>query len=171
MKSPFLFHSDQVHASAFVAHNATVLGDVAIGQRSSIWFGAVVRGDTERIEIGDETNVQDLSVLHADPDFPCRLGKRVTVGHAAIVHGAIVEDDVMIGMRAVVLNGAKIGSHSIIAAGCVVPEGMLVPPGSLVMGVPGRIKREITDSDKERISHAADHYAKQGQLFRENVEA
>ena len=166
MKSPFQFRPEQVHESAYIADNATVLGDVKVGQRASIWFGAVARGDTERIAIGDETNVQDLSVLHADPDFPCLLGNRVTIGHGAIVHGAIVEDDVMIGMRAVVLNGAKIGSHSIIAAGCVVPEGMEVPAGSLVMGVPGKVKRETTEADRQRIVHAAEHYAKQGTLFR-----
>jgi carbonic anhydrase/acetyltransferase-like protein (isoleucine patch superfamily) len=149
---------EQIDASVYVAAGAVVLGDVTIAPDASVWFGAVVRGDTERVAIGRATNVQDLCVVHADAGLPCVIGERVTLGHAAIVHGAIIEDDVMIGIRATVLNGAKIGSGSIIAAGAVVPEGMIVPPNSLVMGVPAKIKGETTEAHHDRIRHATEHY-------------
>src|SRR6188768_2160287 len=120
MKTP----APQIDPSAFIAPGAVVLGNVWLGAQSSIWYNAVVRGDTEAIRIGNETNVQDLCCLHADPGFPCTLGDRVTVGHGAIVHGATVEDDVLIGMKAVVMNGAKIGRGSIVAVGAIVLEDM-----------------------------------------------
>jgi carbonic anhydrase/acetyltransferase-like protein (isoleucine patch superfamily) len=143
----------------YIAAGAKIVGDVSLGADSSVWFNAVLRGDPAAIEIGCETNIQDLACLHADPGFPCRLGNRVTVGHAAIVHGATVEDDVLIGMRAVVMNGAHIGHGSLIGVGAVVLEGMQIPPGSVVLGVPAKIKREVTPADQERIRHAAEHYA------------
>lgn len=152
----------------FIAGNAVVLGDVTLAARASVWFGAVVRGDAERICVGRETNIQDLCVLHADPGFPCLIGAQVTVGHAAIVHGAEVEDEVMIGMRSVVMNGARIGTGSIIGAGAIVPEGKQIPPGSVVLGVPGRIVRASTAEDSSRIQKAALHYAKLASHFREN---
>jgi carbonic anhydrase/acetyltransferase-like protein (isoleucine patch superfamily) len=170
MPGKFSFRGDLVAATAYIVDNATVLGDVRIGEHASIWFGAVIRGDTESIRIGDETNVQDLCVVHADPGYPCQLGARVTVGHAAIVHGATVEDEVLIGMRAVVLNGAKIGAGSIIAAGCVVPEGMIVPPHSLVMGMPGKVKRETNEKVRARIARAAAHYVELARQYRGDVE-
>src|SRR5690606_15061158 len=142
--------------SVYIAPSAIVLGDVTIAADASVWFGAVIRGDTERIAIGQATNVQDLCVVHADAGLPCIIGERVTLGHAAIVHGAVVENDVMIGIRATVLNGAQIGSGSIVAAGAVVPEGMIVPPNSLVMGVTAKIKGETTDAHRERIRYAAE---------------
>lgn len=149
---------DQIDGRAWIAPNATVVGDVTIGAESSVWYGAVVRGDSEQVRIGCQTNVQDLCVLHADPGFPCRLGDRVSLGHAAIVHGAIVEDDVMIGMRAVVMNGARIGRGSLVAVGAVVTEGTVIPPGSLVLGVPGKVLREVREQDRQRIQRAAEHY-------------
>jgi carbonic anhydrase/acetyltransferase-like protein (isoleucine patch superfamily) len=152
------FRPELVAASAYLAPGAVVRGDVTVGEESSVWFGAVIRGDAEAVRIGRQTNVQDLAVLHADPGLPCVLGDRVTVGHAAIVHGAIVEDDVMVGIRAVILNGARIGAGSLIAAGAVVPEGMVVPAGSVVMGVPGKVRRQSDERDLERIRHAAEHY-------------
>ncbi len=155
--------------SAFIASNAVVLGDVTIAAQASIWFGAVVRGDAERIYVGRETNIQDLCVLHADPGFPCLIGAAVTVGHAAVVHGAEVEDGVMIGMRSVVMNGACIGTGSIIGAGAIVPEGKQIPPGSVVLGVPGRIVRQATAEDASRIKAAARHYAELGGQFRADV--
>ncbi len=161
------FRDDLVDPTAYIARGAIVLGDVTIGAESSIWFNAVVRGDTEAIRIGSQTNVQDLCVLHADHGFPCILGDRVTVGHSAIVHGATVEDDCMIGMRAVVMNGAKIGKGSLIAVGAVVTEGTEVPAGSLVMGVPGKVCREVTEANRERIVHAALHYVEQAKKFQE----
>jgi carbonic anhydrase/acetyltransferase-like protein (isoleucine patch superfamily) len=159
-------HSPQIDPAAFVAPGAVVLGQVTVGEESSIWYNAVVRGDTEVIRIGRQTNVQDLCCLHADPGFPCTLGDRVTVGHGAIVHGATVEDDVLIGMKAVVMNGAKIGRGSLVAVGAVVLEGMDVPPGSVVMGAPARIKRQLAEKDVARIRHAAEHYVAAAKLLR-----
>ncbi len=158
-------HPEWIDPTAFVAKNATVIGEVHIGGRSSILFGAVLRGDSVPIWIGECTNIQDLVCLHGDAGFPCRLGNRVTVGHGAIVHGAEVEDDVLIGIRAVILNGAKIGRHSIIGAGALIPEGKVIPPRSVVFGVPGRIVREATADDIAMIEHAAKHYVEAGGLY------
>lgn len=152
------FQPELVDPTAFIAAGAVVLGNVTIGAQSSIWFNAVARGDAEAIRIGRETNVQDLSMLHADPGFPCVLGDRVTVGHSAIVHGAVIEDDVLVGMGAVVMNGARIGTGSLIAVRALVLEGMQIPPRSVVMGSPGKVVRQITDRDRELIRHAAEHY-------------
>jgi carbonic anhydrase/acetyltransferase-like protein (isoleucine patch superfamily) len=163
------FRPQQVDATAFLAPGAVVVGDVTIGAESSVWFGAVLRGDADAIRIGRRTNVQDLCVLHADEGFPCTLGDGVTLGHAAIVHGATVEDDVLIGMRAVVMNGARIGIGSLIAVGALVTEGMVIPPGSLVMGLPGKVVRELGDRDRERIRHAAEHYVEMARRYRENA--
>jgi carbonic anhydrase/acetyltransferase-like protein (isoleucine patch superfamily) len=156
-----------INASAYVAPGAVVLGDVTIGEGSSIWFGAVVRGDSAPIQIGRDTNVQDGSIVHADPDFPCTIGDRVTLGHGAIVHGATVEDDCLIGMRATVMNGAKIGRGSIVAVGSIVTEGTEVPPGSVVMGQPAKVKRQVSERDAERIRHAAKHYVAAAKIYRQ----
>jgi carbonic anhydrase/acetyltransferase-like protein (isoleucine patch superfamily) len=147
-----------VDPSAFVAPGARIVGNASIGAESSVWFNAVLRSDGEAIRIGRQTNVQDLCVLHVDIGRPCSLGDRVSVGHGAVVHGAIVEDDVLIGMRAVILNDARIGAGSIVAAGAVVPEGTQVPPGSIVMGVPARVHREAEAKDRERIDYAWRYY-------------
>jgi carbonic anhydrase/acetyltransferase-like protein (isoleucine patch superfamily) len=152
------FHPEKIDPSAFVAPSAVVVGDVTVGAEASLWFGAVVRGDMEAIVIGAQTSVQDGCVIHADAGEPCRIGERVTVGHCAIVHGAIVEDDVLIGMRATVLNGARIGSGSIIAAGALVTPGTVIPPGSLVMGMPGKVVRLTTEADAALIRSSAEHY-------------
>jgi carbonic anhydrase/acetyltransferase-like protein (isoleucine patch superfamily) len=159
------FRAEQIAGTARLAPSATVRGDVWVGERSSIWFQAVVRGDTETVRIGAETNVQDACILHADPGYPCVLGDRVTVGHAAVVHGAQVEDDVMIGMRAVILNGARIGRGSIIGAGALVTEGTIIEPNSLVFGMPGKRVRETTVEQRDRIRQAAEHYVAAAQAF------
>lgn len=151
-------HPELISPCAWVAPSADVVGRVRIGAESSVWYGAVVRGDLEMIEIGDGTNVQDLSLLHTNAGVACRLGDRVTIGHGAIVHGAIVEDDVLIGMRAVVLNHARIGTGSFVAAGSLVPEDMDVPPGWLVWGSPAKLIRPVDENLAERIREAADHY-------------
>lgn len=151
-------HPELISPEAWIAPSADVVGRVRIGSESSIWYGAVVRGDLELIEIGDGTNVQDLSLLHTNAGVPCRLGDRVTIGHGAIVHGAVVEDDVLIGMRAVVLNDARIGSGSFVAAGSLVPEGMEVPPGWLAWGSPAKLIRPVDENLANRIREAADHY-------------
>ncbi len=151
-------HPKWIDPTAWIAETATVLGEVHVGARSSVWFGAVVRGDVEAIRIGDDTNVQDLACLHADPGKPCTLGSRITMGHQAIVHGATVEDECLIGIGAIVLNGAHIGQRSIIGAGALITEGKVIPPRSLVLGMPGKVVREISDADLERILHGYQHY-------------
>jgi carbonic anhydrase/acetyltransferase-like protein (isoleucine patch superfamily) len=144
-----------------------IIGAVTLGEGTSVWYGCVLRADGGTITVGRDVNIQDGSILHADPGFPAVLGDRVSLGHGAIVHGATVEDDVLIGMRATVLNGAVIGAGSLIAAGALVRPGTVVPPGSLVAGVPGQVRRPVTVAETEMISgttpvyrqHAADHRA------------
>lgn len=155
-----------IDPTAWIAPTATVVGEVYLGPQSSIWFGAVLRGDVEPIRIGQQTNVQDLSCLHADPGKPCILGDRVTVGHRAVVHGATVEDECLIGIGAVVLNEAVIGRHSIVGAGAVVTEGKIIPPRSLVLGMPGKVVRELTDNDVQRILHGYQHYVAAAAQYR-----
>lgn len=154
-----------IDPSAFIAANATVIGEVHVGKQSTILFGAVIRGDSTPIWIGQRTNVQDLACLHGDPGFPVRLGDGVTIGHSAVVHGAEIHNDVLVGIRAVVLNGAQIGRHSIIGAGALIPEGKIIPPRSLVLGIPGKIVREVTEADIAMIEHAAQHYVEAGQQY------
>ncbi|MFI1583599.1 gamma carbonic anhydrase family protein [Embleya sp. NPDC020630] len=141
----------QVDPAAFVAVNATVVGAVTLAAGSSVWYGAVLRGDAESIAVGPETNIQDNCTVHSDPDFPTVIGARVSVGHNAVLHGCTIEDDVLVGMNSTVLNGAHIGAGALIAAGAVVPQGMRVPPGVLVAGVPGRIRRELTEEERAGI--------------------
>ncbi|MGB8648950.1 MAG: gamma carbonic anhydrase family protein [Anaerolineae bacterium] len=155
----------KIHPTAFIAETATVIGDVTIAKDSSVWFSAVLRGDAAPITVGEGTNVQDGAVLHVDEDVPCRIGNRVTIGHGAIVHGALVEDDVLIGLGAIVLNKAHIGSFSLIAAGALVPEGMEIPPRSLVMGVPGKIVRPVSDADMEHIQSGAQNYIERARNY------
>lgn len=140
-----------IHESAWIAPGANVIGATTMAEDSSVWFAAVVRADGDTITIGPGSNVQDGSVLHADRGVPLRLGAGVTVGHRAVLHGCVVEDDVLVGMGAVVLNGARIGAGSIIGAGALVPEGAVVPPGSMVLGVPGRVRRETTEAEREQV--------------------
>jgi molybdenum cofactor synthesis domain-containing protein len=154
------------HPTAYVAPNAVVVGSVRLAARSSIWFGAVLRADMERIEIGEESNVQDNSVFHVDLGYPALLGRRVVVGHRAVVHGAVVEDGSLIGMGAVLLNGAHIGSGSLVAAGAVVGEGRQIPPGSLVVGVPGRVVGAVSQEQAERIRWGAEHYVALAERYR-----
>jgi carbonic anhydrase/acetyltransferase-like protein (isoleucine patch superfamily) len=160
------FHPELLSDDSFVAANATIRGQVRIGRDSSVWFGAVIRGDTEVVEIGERSNIQDLAVLHADPGFPCRIGNDVTVGHAAIVHGAVVGSGAMIGIRAVVLNGARVGAGAIIGAGAVVTEGCEIPEGHLAVGVPAKVIRKLTASDIERTRRAAQHYVDAAAAYR-----
>lgn len=155
----------KIHPSVFIAETATVIGDVTIGKDSSVWYSAVLRGDAAPITIGEGTNVQDNAVIHVDVGEPTRIGKRVTIGHGAIVHAATVEDHVLIGMGAIILTGAKIGSQSIIAAGSVVPEGKQIPPRSLVMGVPGRVVRHVSDQEIAKIQAGADSYIERAKNY------
>ena len=149
-----------VHPSAYIHSTATVCGNVTLAARVSVWAGAVIRGDSDAIEIGEDTNIQDLTVVHVDEGVPTKIGKRVGVGHRAIIHGATIEDDCLIGMGAILLNGSYVSSGSIVAAGAVVREGFEIPPNSLVMGVPGRIVRQTTADERDRIRKTVDAYLK-----------
>lgn len=149
----------RVDEAAFVAPTATVVGDVTLGAGASVWYGAVLRGDVERIAVGAHSNVQDNCTLHADPGFPVGVGERVSIGHNAVVHGATVGDDCLIGMGATVLNGAVIGAGSLVAAQALVPQGMQVPPGSLVAGVPAKVRRELTEEERQGITLNGTMYA------------
>jgi carbonic anhydrase/acetyltransferase-like protein (isoleucine patch superfamily) len=150
---------------AFVAPGATVVGAARLGAAGSIWYGAVVRADGDRIDVGERSNVQDGCVLHADPGYPVDIGAGVSVGHGAVVHGCTVEDDVLIGMGAVLLNGARVGAGSIIAAGAVVLEGTTVPPASLVAGVPGKVRRELTEEEVDGNRGNARRYVARAQEY------
>ncbi len=148
----------QLGPDVFIHETAVVIGRVALGARASVWPTAVIRGDTEAISVGDDTNVQDGAVVHADPGMPCSIGARVTVGHRATVHGCTVEDECLIGIGATVLNGAVIGVGSIVGAHALVPEGMQVPPGVLVMGVPAKVRRDLTAEERAGLSAQAARY-------------
>ncbi|PRZ32733.1 carbonic anhydrase/acetyltransferase-like protein (isoleucine patch superfamily) [Antricoccus suffuscus] len=162
MQSDYVYETaigrPKVAEDAFIAPTACVVGDVEFGPRSSLWYGAVARGDTSSIKIGADTNIQDCSTLHSDPTFPLTVGDRVSVGHSVVLHGATVHDDVLIGMGAVVMNGCDIGSWTIVAAGAVVTQGTIVPEGSLVAGVPAKVIRQATDKDRAQIAANAESY-------------
>jgi carbonic anhydrase/acetyltransferase-like protein (isoleucine patch superfamily) len=158
--------SVRVHPSAFVAPGAAIMGDVTIGQDASVWYGAVLRGDMAPIVIGSESNLQDGTIVHVDEGMPCTVGRRVGVGHRVILHGCTVEDECLIGMGSILLNGVRIGTGSVVAAGAVIPEGMQVPPRSLVMGVPGRIVRPVDAALTERIAETWAHYVGQARAHR-----
>ena len=147
-----------VDPTAFIHPLAFVCGDVDLGPRVSVWPYAVIRADNDRIVIGADTNVQDGAVLHTDPGLVCALGARVVVGHRAIVHGATVEDDVLVGMGAIVLNRAVVGAGSVVGAGALVPEGKVIPPGVLVLGAPARVVRATTEADRAGVRRAAQAY-------------
>lgn len=150
----------------YVAPNATVIGRVRLGDEASIWFGAVVRGDNDVIEIGARSNVQDNCTLHVDPGFPLTIGEDCTLGHMAMVHGCTIGDGALIGMGATVLNGAKIGAGCLIGANALIPEGKEIPPNSLVMGQPGRVVRELTEEQVERLRKTANHYVERQKQYR-----
>jgi carbonic anhydrase/acetyltransferase-like protein (isoleucine patch superfamily) len=155
----------QVDPTCYVASNATIIGQVTLACRASVWFNAVVRGDMAPIAIGEDTNVQDLSMVHVDYNTPTVVGKRVVVGHRAVIHGATVGDDCIIGMGAILLNRSRIGNNCIVAAGAVVREDFVVPDGSLVAGVPAVVKRPLTPEETERIRRNATDYAARAQLY------
>jgi carbonic anhydrase/acetyltransferase-like protein (isoleucine patch superfamily) len=142
----------QVDPESFTAPTSVVIGDVTLHAGASVWYGAVLRADFGPIVIGADSNIQDNCTLHVDPGFPITVGERVSVGHNAVLHGATVEDDCLIGMGATVLNGAVIGAGSLVAAQALVPQGMRVPPGSLVAGVPAKVKRPLTEEERQGIA-------------------
>lgn len=157
----------RIDAAAFVASSADVVGDVTLGPGVSVWYGCVLRGDVAPIRIGTNTNIQDLTVVHVDEDCPAVVGDRVGIGHRAIIHGCEIEDDSLIGMGAIILSGAVIGRGSLVAAGAVITEGMKVPPKSLVVGVPGKVVREVDGELRKRIDQTVEHYLVLGEGHRE----
>ena len=148
----------QLDPGCFVHDAAEVLGMVRLGDGASVWPGAVIRADTERVEIGARSNVQDGVVIHADPGFPCIVGREVTIGHNACLHGCAVEDGALIGIGAIVLNGARVGAGAIIGAGALVPEGVEIPAASLALGAPARVRREVDERERGRLRAQAGRY-------------
>ncbi|MBP0617356.1 gamma carbonic anhydrase family protein [Jiella mangrovi] len=155
----------QIGEDVFIAPNAQVIGRVRLGRGAGVWFGAVIRGDNEWIEIGEATNVQDNAVLHSDMGSPLTIAAGCTIGHAAIVHGCTIEENVLIGMGATVLNGARIGRNSIIGANALVTEGKEFPENSLIVGSPAKAVRTLDEAAAEKLRESARHYEKNGQLF------
>ncbi len=158
-----------VHSSVFVAPGAMIIGDVSIGEESSVWFNCVLRGDLEPIRIGCRTNIQDGTVIHMDKEIPCLIGDDVTIGHGAILHSCAIENEALIGMGAILLTGCKIGERAIVAAGTLVREGQEVPPGTVAMGVPAEVRREATEAEFERVRHGKDDYVLRGRLMKNNL--
>ena len=156
---------------SWVADSAAVIGDVVLEEDASVWFGATVRGDNDRIHIGRGSNVQDGSVLHVDPGIPLTIGAEVTIGHLVMLHGCTIGDGTLIGIGAVVLNGAKIGENCLIGANALITEGKDIPPRSVVMGAPGKIVREVSDDDLKRIRQGVRSYIDRMHLYRDRLKA
>jgi gamma-carbonic anhydrase len=159
----------RIPPSAWIALNATVVGDVSLGEESSVWYGAVLRGDINRIVVGAQTNIQDCAVVHLSDDFAAIVGERVTVGHSAILHACTLDDEVLVGMHATILDGAEIGARSIVGANALVTVGMKIPPGSLVLGSPAKVQRQLSLDEQARIKHWAIKYVQNAKFFREHA--
>ena len=159
-------HAPEIDPSAYVADSASVIGKVTVEANASVWFGVTIRGDNERITIGENSNVQEGSVMHTDMGFPLLLGKNVTVGHQAMLHGCTVGDGALIGIQAVVLNGARIGKGCLVGAGALVTEGKEFPDHSLILGSPAKAVRTLTEEELLRLQGNADGYAERGRRFR-----
>lgn len=163
---PYQGLKPQIGEDVFIAPNASVIGQVTLGARASIWFGAVLRGDIARVEVGEGSNIQDNSVLHVGDTEPCIVGRNVVVGHGVVLHGCMIEDDCMIGMGSVVLNDVVVGKGSVIGAGALVTGGTIIPPYSLVMGSPAKVRRELTDEERKTHSIFGPKYCKVAQNYR-----
>jgi carbonic anhydrase/acetyltransferase-like protein (isoleucine patch superfamily) len=159
----------QLGPGAWAAPSADLIGDVRLGARASVWFGAVLRGDNTPLILGEETNFQDGAIGHSDAGFPLTIGARVTVGHQAILHGCTIADDCLIGMGARILNGAVIGPECIVGAGALVTEGKRFESGSLIVGAPARVVRRVTDEERQALRASAAHYAKKAQRYIEEL--
>jgi carbonic anhydrase/acetyltransferase-like protein (isoleucine patch superfamily) len=170
-RMPILIRPDKIRLdrSVFVARNATLTGEITIGKNSSVWFGVVMRGDMAPITIGEETNLQDGALFHVNLGQPTAIGTRVTVGHGAIIHGATVKDQVVIGMGAILLNECVIGENSVVGAGTVVTERTKIPPNSLVLGVPGRVVRPVNQKELDYIQHAYKVYVEYAKHYRKKT--
>lgn len=155
----------EISPDTFVAPQAVLIGKVTLKARASVWFGAVIRGDNERITIGESSNVQEGAVLHTDPGCPLTVGDNVTIGHQAMLHGCTIGDGTLVGIQAVVLNGAVIGKHCLIAAGAIVTEGKTFPDRCLILGAPAKVVRELTDDDVARLNESAKSYADRGEHY------
>lgn len=167
MIRPYRGVMPRIAASAYIDKSAQVIGDVTIGERASVWPCASVRGDVNSITIGDETNIQDNSTLHCDPGpYPLVIGSRVTVGHQAMIHGCTIEDECLIGIGAIILNGARVGKGAVVAAAALVPEGMQIPPRTMAMGVPAKVRREISGDEAERFRLNTEHYVSLCEIYR-----
>ena len=158
-----------IHSSVFVAPGARIIGDVTIGEESSVWFNCVLRGDLKPIRIGCRTNIQDGTVIHMDKEIPCLIGDDVTVGHGAILHSCAIENEALIGMGAILLTGCKIGERAIVAAGTLVREGQEIPGGTIAMGVPAQVRREVTEAELERVRYGKDDYILRGKIMQESL--
>jgi carbonic anhydrase/acetyltransferase-like protein (isoleucine patch superfamily) len=159
-------HAPEIDASAYVADSATLIGKVTLHANASVWFGTTIRGDNERITIGENSNVQENAVMHTDMGYPLTLGSNVTVGHQAMLHGCTVGDGSLIGIQAVILNGARIGKGCLVGAGALVTEGKEFPDNQLIIGSPAKAVRTLTEEDAARLLGSADSYVKRGQLFK-----
>ena len=158
-----------IDKTVFIADGAKVVGNVEISENCSVWFNAVIRADSDRVKIGENSNVQDNAVIHTSEGFGVQIGDNVTIGHGAIVHGCTIEDNVMIGMGAIVLNGAKIGKNSIIGAGTLVTQGKIIPAGSLAFGNPAKVVRQLTEEEISSISRNAKSYVKEAEKYNTNI--
>lgn len=156
----------QVHETAWIADSAQVMGQVRLDRDASVWFGAVLRGDTELLHLGAGSNIQDASVLHADAGFPVIIGERVTVGHKVMLHGCTIGDGSLIGIGAIVLNGARIGKHCLVGAGALVTEGKSFPDGSMILGSPARVVRQLSAEQVAMLEQGAEHYVENARRFR-----
>jgi len=161
----------RIAPTAFIAPSAVIVGDVEIGEEASIWFGVVIRGDTEAVRIGARSNVQDNTVIHSDEGAPTIIGADCSVGHAAILHGATIGDGALVGMGATLLNRARVGAGAILAAGSLLPEGKAIPDGQLALGSPARIVRAVTDEERERMRNGLAHYLAYARDYRSNIAA
>lgn len=170
MTRPFELRDEvEIHDSAFVAPNATLVGRVRVEAQASIWFGVVIRAEHDTVLVGARSNIQDGAVVHVDAGFPVHIGEDVTVGHRAVIHGATVESGSVVGIGAILLNGARIGAGSLVAAGALVPEGKEYPANSLLMGSPAKVVRELTAADRERMSLGVAHYLEFGTAYAQRL--
>ena len=166
----FETHNPKIENSVWIAHDANIIGNVQVGKKASIWFGATLRGDNEKILIDEGSNIQENCVLHTDYNFPLTVGKNCTIGHSVILHGCFIADNTLIGMGSTILNGAKIGNGCLIGAGSLITENKVIPDGSLVMGSPGKVVRELDDEAKENLIGSALHYQERATEFSRHLD-